>query len=282
MEKLSLPFGRKSCRATLHFQETPMKKFLLRDSCLATALVVGFGGLALSAAPGDRPGDDFTPTLVGPVSMPSVVTGEKAKSVESSPVEAPNPGTLFHPQRQPSKNLWADSWLFLQIPVLDSDGKIRNEDAETEAMSAAKRLESFILVDEWYGEAPPDLKGKYVLVDFSASWCPACRKEIVELNRWFEKFGKELVVVSIYETDRKSIDNLAGNFKGKDLRYYVGIDTKRRTANALGVFGIPHAVLIEPLYAGIVWEGMPNQPGFELTDEIIEKVLAVGRRTAKN
>ena len=136
-------------------------------------------------------------------------------------------------------------------------------------------------MEEWYGAAPPPLTGKYVLVDFSASWCPACRREIVELNHWFQKFGKELVVISIYETDRTSIDNLAGAYKGKDLQYYVGIDTKRRTANALGVFGIPHAVLIEPLYGGVIWEGMPNQPGYELTDEIIEKVLEIGRKVSQ-
>ena len=244
------------------------------------SLVLCLSGVLL-AAPGDRPGDDFTPTLVGPLSMPSVVTGEPAKSVESSPLEASNPGTLFHPQRQPSKNLWADSWLFNMVPLLDAEGKQIPETEETESLTAEERLKQFIQVEEWYGAAPPPLTGKYVLVDFSASWCPACRREIVELNHWFQKFGKELVVISIYETDRTSIDNLAGAYKGKDLQYYVGIDTKRRTANALGVFGIPHAVLIEPLYGGVIWEGMPNQPGYELTDEIIEKVLEIGRKVSQ-
>ncbi len=232
---------------------------------------------SLFAAEGDHPGDEFTPTLVGPLSMPSVVTGEPAKVVESSTVESENHGTLFHPQRQPSKNLWADTWLFMQIPVLDSKGKIIPENSETEKLTASERLARFITVQEWYATAPPSLEGKYVLLDFSASWCPACRREIVELNHWFEKYGKELVVISIYETDRKSLDNLAGAYKGKDLEYYVGIDLERRCANALGVFGIPHAVLVEPLYGGVIWEGMPNQPGFELKDSIIEKVLEVGR-----
>ncbi len=257
-----------------------MKKILLLSVVLGvTALLAPSTSWS---APGDRPGDDFTPTLVGPLSMPSVVTGAPAKSVESSPLEATNPGTLFHPQRQPSKNLWADSWLFLPIPVLNMDGKIQDETPELEKMTASERLASFLQVEEWYGSAPPSLEGKYVLVDFSASWCPACRREIVELNHWFQKYGEELIVISIYETDRKSIDNLAGAYQGKDLKYYVGIDQKRRTANALGVFGIPHAVLIEPIYGGVIWEGMPNQPGYELTDEIIEKVLAVGRKLAKN
>lgn len=255
-----------------------MKKlFYILVSGLAVTFSASFG-TSLFAAEGDHGGDDFTPSLVGPLTMPSVVTGEAAKVVESSSVEAKNRGTLFHPQRQPTKNLWADSWLFMQIPVLNSEGKAVPENEETEKLSAAERLARFIQVEEWYNTAPPTLDGKYVLLDFSASWCPACRREIVELNHWFRTYGKELVVISIYETDRKSLDNLAGAYKGKDLEYYVGIDLQRRCANALGVFGIPHAVLVEPLYGGVIWEGMPNQPGFELKDEIIEKVLEVGRR----
>ncbi|MBO5437916.1 MAG: TlpA family protein disulfide reductase [Thermoguttaceae bacterium] len=263
----------------IHSINQAKKSFVFHFPKLLIATgMLSFSCMSAFTAEGDRGGDDFTPTLVGPLSMPSVVTGEPAKSVESSPVEAANPGTLFHPQRQPSKNLWADSWLFMPVPLLDSRGKIQEENEATENLTAKERLEKFILVDEWYGAAPPSLEGKYVLVDFSASWCPACRREIVELNHWFEKFGEELIVISIYETDRVSIDNLSGQYKGKDLKYYVGIDMKRRTANALGVFGIPHAVLVEPLYGGVIWEGMPNQPGYELTDEIIEKVLSVGRR----
>ncbi|MDO4569379.1 MAG: TlpA disulfide reductase family protein [Planctomycetia bacterium] len=226
-------------------------------------------------------GNELEPTLVGPLSMPSVVGGNATpNSVEVSPVEMPQgatSATLFHPQRPMSKNLWADSWLFIPVPLLDEEGKILPENDETERLSAAERIRSFARVEEWYGSVP-SFEGKYVLIDFSASWCPACRREIRELNHWHERFGDELVIVSIFETDRESIDNLVGDFRGSDLRYFVGIDTQRRAANALGVFGIPHAVLLEPQYGGVVWEGMPNQPGFELTDAIIERILAVGRK----
>jgi len=145
-------------------------------------------------------------------------------------------------------------------------------------MPAAERIGEFLKIEEWYNQEPPNLEGKYVLIEFSATWCPACRREIPDLNHWHEKFGEELVVISIYETDRHDLEVMPGDFKGKDMKYYVGIDTKRRCATALGVFGIPHAVLLEPKYGGVVWEGMPNQPGYELTDEIIERILAVGRR----
>ena len=44
----------------------------------------------------------------------------------------------------------------------------------------------------------------------------------------------------------------------------------------LGVFGIPHVVLLEP-DGYVVWEGFPLLKDYELTDEIIERVLSVGR-----
>jgi hypothetical protein len=48
----------------------------------------------------------------------------------------------------------------------------------------------------------------------------------------------------------------------------------------LGVWGIPHVILLEP-DGYVIWEGFPLQPGYELTEEIIEKVLAVGRKLRK-
>ena len=219
--------------------------------------------------------------LVGPLSMPSVIGDREAIRVEVSPFERTQQANLVTANRPREKNLWATSWLFVEIPRLDEDGAIIPEPAPTEgeaSMSAAERIAGFLKVEEWYNHAPPTLEGKYVLIEFSATWCPVCLREIPDLNRWHEKFGDELVVISLYETDRHDLDFMPGEHKAKDLNYYVGIDTQRRCATALGVFGIPHAVLLEPKYGGVVWEGMPNQPGYELTDEMIERILAVGRR----
>lgn len=117
------------------------------------------------------------------------------------------------------------------------------------------------------------LRGKIVVLEFWATWCPPCRRSIPILNRFHAKFGKELVVVGISDETEADVRKL----KDPAVTYYSAIDTRARTKNALGVFGIPHVIIIEP-GGFVVWEGFPLLKGYELTDEKIEKILAVGRK----
>ena len=36
-----------------------------------------------------------------------------------------------------------------------------------------------------------DFKGKYVVLDFWASWCPDCRKDVPEMKRLYAEYGKK-------------------------------------------------------------------------------------------
>lgn len=51
-------------------------------------------------------------------------------------------------------------------------------------------------VAEWVSKKP-DTKGKFVLVDFWATWCGPCRKAIPELNELQKQFKDNLVVIGI-------------------------------------------------------------------------------------
>ena len=61
-----------------------------------------------------------------------------------------------------------------------------------------------------------------------------------------------------------------------EIRYFSAIDTQGRTKKSLGVFGIPHVLVIEP-GGFVVWEGFPLLKGYELTEELLDKILSVGR-----
>ena len=134
--------------------------------------------------------------------------------------------------------------------------------------------EPVIEIERWVNEPPKDLTGKFVLIEVWATWCPPCRRSLPLLEYFHEKYKDELVVISICETDEEALKNMEGSLKLKDMKAPLAVDTHRRFANALGVYGIPHAVLIDPVLGAVLWEGMPTQIGAELSDEVLSKILA--------
>ena len=144
------------------------------------------------------------------------------------------------------KRIWANSFLFAEAPEL--------------------------VVEKWLSEKP-ETKGKYVLLEFWATWCGPCRRSIPILNKFHAKYKDELVVIGI--SDETEADVL--KLKTPQIEYYSAIDTQARTKKAVGVWGIPHVLILEPGGA-VIWQGFPLLKDYELTDEIIEKILAIGRR----
>ncbi len=125
-----------------------------------------------------------------------------------------------------------------------------------------------LVVEKWLTKEP-DTKGKFVLIDFWATWCGPCRKAIPELNAFQKKFADKLVVIGISDEPEDAVNKL----KEPKMEYTSAIDTQARMKKTLEVSGIPHCILIDP--EGIVrWEGFPFLGGHELTDKVMEGILA--------
>lgn len=124
------------------------------------------------------------------------------------------------------------------------------------------------LVEKWL-TAKPEMAGKFVLIDFWATWCPPCRKAIPELNAFQKKFGDKLVVVGISDESEDAVKKLSD----PKIEYASAIDTQARMKKTLEVKGIPHCIVIDP--TGVVrWEGFPFLGGHELTEKVLEEILA--------
>ena len=140
--------------------------------------------------------------------------------------------------------------------------------------------EPVIEIERWANDPPEELRGKFVLVKVWATWCPPCRRSLPLLEFFHEKYKEQLVVVSIVECNEETLRNMPGPTRFADLNAPIAIDTHRRFANGLGVYGIPHAVLIEPTMGAVLWEGMPTQIGHELSDGVMARFLANLRNPA--
>ena len=170
---------------------------------------------------------------------------------DSKPWLVESAGRTAVPQRQ--RMLWADSVQYKSIAEICG--------------------EPIIEIERWVNEPPKDLRGKFVLIEVWATWCPPCRRGLPLLEYFHEKYKNELVVISICETDENALKNMEGSLKLAEMKAPLAVDTHRRFANALGVYGIPHAVLIEPVMGAVLWEGMPTQIGAELSDDVMERFL---------
>ena len=61
-----------------------------------------------------------------------------------------------------------------------------------------------LTVEQWL-TTPPETKGKFVLIDFWASWCNPCRKEIPNLKNLYKLYGdKGFQIVSISIDKKKA------------------------------------------------------------------------------
>lgn len=88
-------------------------------------------------------------------------------------------------------------------------------------------------------------KGKFTLVDFWASWCPYCIKELPELAAFYEEMkplGVEIVGVAVRDTP----DDSKAAVKKHNISWPVVYNTQRRPYDIYGFSGIPHHILIGP------------------------------------
>ncbi len=109
-----------------------------------------------------------------------------------------------------------------------------------------------LVIEKWLTEEPK-LDGKFVIVDFWATWCGPCRKSIPGLNAYSKKFSDKLVIIGL--SDETELD--VRRMKEPKIEYAVAIDTKARTLRAVGVREIPHVLLVDP--TGIVrYQGHPS------------------------
>ncbi len=105
----------------------------------------------------------------------------------------------------------------------------------------------FDLADDAGKATLADWQGKYVLVNFWATWCAPCRKEMPQLNALQKEFGGDHFEVLTIATGRNSPQGIQKFFAE------AGVDSlprhqdpKQALAAQMGIFGLPITVLLDP------------------------------------
>lgn len=240
--------------------------------CIIAAMAVILGGLNSGCRrrqepePADSNETEATPDIESNdnTSTPNEDTSTKTDDIPRFATNSPFDVNFTSPVPEKEKRLWARSCLWEKAPDF--------------------------VVEKWLGEkpdttgpfisgdgSPEDAMGKYVLLEFWATWCSQCRRAVPFLNQLHEKFKEYLLVIGISNEKEETVRKLTQ----PKIEYYVAIDTQARMKNQLGVYGIPHILIVEP-GGYVVWEGFPFLRGYELTEEVVEKIISVGRKSKQS
>ncbi len=88
-----------------------------------------------------------------------------------------------------------------------------------------------------------DLRGKVVLVNFWATWCPPCRKEMPDLQKLYNQFkDRGLVVLAISDEDANKVVPF---IKEQKIAYPILLDPGRKVNQLFQIEGIPKSFVYD-------------------------------------
>jgi cytochrome c biogenesis protein CcmG, thiol:disulfide interchange protein DsbE len=106
-----------------------------------------------------------------------------------------------------------------------------------------------------------DLKGKVVLLNFWATWCPPCREEIpsmMKLNSIMSGKSFQMVAISIDEGGKPVIESF---FKESGYSLPTYLDESGASVKSYGITGVPESfiidkqgVLVKKIIGGFSWD----------------------------
>jgi peroxiredoxin len=118
--------------------------------------------------------------------------------------------------------------------------------AKLEVDDAQRQQADFTLADlhgkNW---TPKDLRGKVVLLNFWATWCPPCRKEMPDIEALYLKFKDKdqgFVVLAISDEDASKVNPFLAE---RNITYPVLLDPGRKVNEQFRIEGIPKSFVYD-------------------------------------
>jgi thiol-disulfide isomerase/thioredoxin len=107
-----------------------------------------------------------------------------------------------------------------------------------------------------------DFRGKVVLIDFWATWCQPCKKEMPGYQKLFDRYGRSgFVVVGFKFNTMKDVEDPTVFAKKAGVRYPLVVASDELTRKFGGIEGLPTTMLYDR--GGILRKKVV---GFEYTD----------------
>lgn len=155
-----------------------------------------------------------------------------------------------------------------QEPASDAAAPAAGEAPAASPSGAGRAAPDFTLPDlDGKTHSLASLRGKTVVIDFWATWCPPCEFQIPVLNKIHEKHGAQGVVVLGVSVDVDGKEVVAPYAAQHQVQYTILLGSEE-VARDFGAPGFPALIVVDP-------EGRIHSTHVGLIEEAeLEKILA--------
>ena len=124
------------------------------------------------------------------------------------------------------------------------------------------------------------IDGQVTLINFWATYCVPCRKEMKHLNRINKTYADQNVqVVGISIDDSRTVGRVKSMVKSQKLEYTILLDTEQKLYKNFNTTAMPFSILVDA-QGKILWEHTGYLPGDEAQMETeIKKALAAQKKS---
>ena len=89
-------------------------------------------------------------------------------------------------------------------------------------------------------------RGKYVLINFWATWCGPCKIEMPSLEALYQRFKNKNFVLLAISNDMFGASIVKPFIKANHLNFTILLDQRLKASNAFGVTSLPSTFMIDP------------------------------------
>lgn len=132
-----------------------------------------------------------------------------------------------------------------EAPSTEVGSETTKETADEEPTNPAP---DFTVVDKDGKEVKlSDMRGRPVVVNFWASWCPPCKAEMPDFEEMYKKYGDKVVFMMVNMTDgfQETLSKAKAHIADNGYTFPVYFDTKSSAAYTYNVSSIPATYLVD-------------------------------------
>ncbi|MNO22599.1 Thiol-disulfide oxidoreductase ResA [compost metagenome] len=117
-----------------------------------------------------------------------------------------------------------------------------------------------------------DFRGQKVIVNMWATWCPPCRVEMPDMQKFYEKYKDDnatIIAVNMTSSE-KSLDSIPNFLDEFGITFPVALDEQNKVGEIYQVYALPTSLIIDS--QGIIQQKVTGPMNYEMMEKFVSEI----------